>query len=102
MTITTPPQQANIRSSESEDGIWVWTFDRPGSKANILDHATLRELDEALGLLLREAGTKGLILVSAKPSIFIAGADLHALRAGVPLNQVRHYIEFGQMLMNRI
>ena len=64
------------RREIKDDGICILTFDRPESGANIFDAATLRDLSEQLDFLEKEASLKGVILISAKKSIFVAGADL--------------------------
>ena len=69
----------NIIRSITTDGSCVLTFDRAGSSANIFDHETLEELGSHLDALENESGIRGLILISAKSKIFIAGADLNAL-----------------------
>ncbi len=65
--------------SEVTDGICTVTFDRPDSAANILDRATLTELDSHLDWIERAPDLRGVIFTSAKENIFIAGADVHAL-----------------------
>ncbi|MBI4626786.1 MAG: enoyl-CoA hydratase/isomerase family protein [Verrucomicrobia bacterium] len=69
----------NITRTPSADGTVILTFDRAGSAANIFDRATLEELDAHFTALENESGLRGLILASAKPKIFIAGADLNTL-----------------------
>src|SRR5689334_2458665 len=96
------PSERTIRRSVREDGICVLTFDRPGSAANIFDTGTLAELAEGLDFIEQEPRIKGLVLTSAKPSIFIAGADLNAMREEAPLEQARNLIERGQAVINRI
>jgi enoyl-CoA hydratase/carnithine racemase len=61
-----------------DDGIAIVRFDRPGSSANILDSATLYVLG---GLLekVRQQPLRGLVIETAKPTVFIAGADLKEL-----------------------
>ncbi len=82
--------------------ICILTFDRPESSANIFDRATLAELDRHLDFLSADAGLKGLILVSAKKSIFIAGADLLSIFAETRPEALREMIELGQRVFNRI
>jgi len=65
-----------------DDQICVLTFDRPGSAANIFDRRTLQELEEELGFIASASQLKGLIITSAKSSIFIAGADLKSMNDG--------------------
>jgi 3-hydroxyacyl-CoA dehydrogenase/enoyl-CoA hydratase/3-hydroxybutyryl-CoA epimerase len=85
-----------------DDQICVLTFDRPGSAANIFDRGTLKELGEELDFIARTPELKGVILVSAKRSIFIAGADLTMLSETASPADVRELIELGQNVMNRL
>ncbi|HJS81060.1 MAG TPA: 3-hydroxyacyl-CoA dehydrogenase NAD-binding domain-containing protein, partial [Vitreimonas sp.] len=94
--------ERTLRFGVREDGVCVLTFDRPGSAANIFDLRTLDELAGELDFIERQTELKGLILTSAKHSIFIAGADLKGLSGGVTPGEVRVLIERGQSVMNRI
>ncbi|HTG45904.1 MAG TPA: hypothetical protein VK633_15400, partial [Verrucomicrobiae bacterium] len=67
-----------IRRDVTAEQICVLTFDRPDSRANLFDRAVLEELNQHLDFVSANAQLKGFILVSAKKSIFIAGADIHA------------------------
>jgi 3-hydroxyacyl-CoA dehydrogenase/enoyl-CoA hydratase/3-hydroxybutyryl-CoA epimerase len=89
----------SIHSDLLPSGVRLLTFDRPGSAANIFDAATLTELNDKLDAV--ERGAKGVIFISAKPSIFIAGADLRALES-LTGDALRQFIELGQNVFNRI
>lgn len=97
-----PHKERTARLTVREDGIGVLTFDRPGSSANLLDLRTLDELDAELAFIERQTQLKGLVLVSAKRSIFIAGLDLTALREDASPADVRALIERGQAVINRV
>ncbi len=97
-----PSNAAAIQRAIRADGICVLTFDRPGSAANIFDVRTLEELGEHLDFIARTAEIKGLVLTSAKRSIFIAGADLKMMSEDASADQVRKLIELGQDVMNRL
>ena len=106
--VMNPPQPAtasrefkNLRREVTEAAIVVLTFDRPDSAANIFDRATLEELNAHLEAIERDATVRGVVLTSAKPGIFIAGADLHAL-ATAPMNALREMVEFGQRVFSRL
>ncbi len=88
----------NIRRDFTSDRVCILTFDRPGSSANIFDRDTLDELDAHLSQL---GDARGLIITSAKDSIFIAGADLHSIQK-MSAGELRTFIEFGQIVFNRI
>ncbi|MFD2255791.1 3-hydroxyacyl-CoA dehydrogenase NAD-binding domain-containing protein [Luteolibacter algae] len=79
----------------------VLVFDRADSSANVFDSATLAELGERLDELALQPEITGLLIRSAKPGIFIAGADLKELSTarGEKLSRL---ITTGQTLFNRI
>lgn len=79
----------------------VLTFDRAESSANIFDLATLRELDACLAELAAHPPQGGLVIHSAKPSIFIAGADLKALSSAQG-DELEELIQLGQSIFNRL
>ena len=78
------------------------TFDRPESGANIFDAATLRDLDEHLDAIESDASLRGVIISSAKKSIFIAGADLQTLLRQAQSGELRAFIAEGQSIFDRI
>src|SRR5438105_4472315 len=77
-----------LRLDIPADGIARITFDQPGSRANTLNQAVLAELERVVGELEANSGLKGVILASAKPGMFIAGADLNELAAAPPGSDV--------------
>lgn len=97
---TTPTLSHGIHLDVRDDGIAVLTFDRPGSSANLFDEATLDELSVALRVVER-IRPRGLVFLSAKEKIFIAGADLDSL-ANAEEERLSLLIEKGQFLFERI
>src|SRR6266498_4613036 len=91
-----------IRREIGDDQICVLTFDRPESGANIFDAATLDELNEHLDFVENEASLRGLIIASAKKSIFVAGADLKTLLRQAQHGEMRAFIAQGQQVFNRL
>ena len=85
----------------TDDQICVLTFDRPDSSANVFDRATIEELNDHLDFISGSPKLRGVVLTSAKPSIFIAGADLHAL-AGASAGDLASLIELGQTVFTRL
>lgn len=96
-----PREFKNVRREVTADAIAVLTFDRPDSGANIFDRATLEELNAHLDVIERDSTLRGVVLASAKPGIFIAGADLHSLSTA-PMNALREMVEFGQRVFSRL
>jgi len=91
-----------IRRHVTDDHICVLTFDRPDSAANIFDKATLDELNSHINYVLCNSDLKGVVLTSAKKSIFIAGADLTQLSRAKSPEELREMIELGQSVFNRL
>ncbi len=91
-----------IRREFGDDGICVLTFDRPDSPANIFDAATIGSLREHLDAIEGDASLKGVIVTSAKKSIFIAGADLQTLLRQARTGELRRFIAEGQRVFNRL
>src|SRR5438067_2359654 len=91
-----------IQCQIGNDRVCVLTFDRPESGANIFDEATMRELNEHVDAIEADSSLSGLIIGSAKKSIFIAGADLKTLLKGAQTDGLRDFIAEGQRVFNRI
>jgi enoyl-CoA hydratase/carnithine racemase len=91
-----------ITVTERPDGVAVLTFDQPGSKANVLTRELWTEFGAALAAL--RSDLKGLVLASAKPGIFIAGADLKLLANAPGPNdpEVRAFIEQGLRVLEQL
>src|SRR5882757_7312758 len=65
----------NFKLAREEDGIAWLVLDKPDASANTLSVDVLSELDSVLASLEQDP-PKGLVLRSAKPAGFIAGADI--------------------------
>jgi 3-hydroxyacyl-CoA dehydrogenase/enoyl-CoA hydratase/3-hydroxybutyryl-CoA epimerase len=91
-----------IRREIGDDHICVLTFDRPDSGANIFDAATLDELNTHLDFVEKDTLLRGVIMASAKKSIFVAGADLKTLLKGAKSGEMRGFIARGQKVFNRL
>lgn len=96
-------QQA-ITIDTRPDGVAVLTFDQPGSKANVLTRELWTEFGNALTGLAARADVRGLVLASAKPGIFIAGADLKLLGSAPAPNdlEVRAFIVLGLRVLEQL
>lgn len=92
---------SNLTLSFGPDGIATLTLDRQGSSANIFDVAALHELDAHLATLEARPEVRGLLIVSAKPKIFIAGADLNSF-AGATVEQLGEIVGLGHRIFTRL
>jgi enoyl-CoA hydratase/carnithine racemase len=80
----------------------IITIDQPGSKVNVLSRAMWSELESIAQQLMNRNDLQGLILQSAKPGIFIAGADLKELssHAGADQPSTRELAEHGLRVLD--
>ena len=84
-----------------EDGLAVLTFDLEGEKVNKFSVAVVDELGDVLVRLIRETRIRGLLIRSAKPEIFIAGADVKEFLT-VRIEEVRTAVERVQALFEQL
>jgi len=93
----------NIRLDTLDHNVYRLTFDRADSPANIFDRATMEELQAHLQSLSGDTMMNGLILASAKDSIFIAGADIKELLAeGLKDDELLDLVRRGQKVFNQL
>lgn len=90
-----------FRWETDAEGIAWLTFDTPGSPVNVFNEATLLELDDHLSQIASESDVRALVIESAKDQVFIAGADLKAIRT-LPPSQVEGLVRLGQSVFNRL
>ncbi|HMO15533.1 MAG TPA: enoyl-CoA hydratase-related protein [Pirellulaceae bacterium] len=94
-----------IQRSEVAPGIALLTFDMPGKSANVLTQEMFAELAQQLDQLEKEqASLRGCILISAKPKIFFAGADLNLIWNSLdwPDDDIRDFCRRGQRIFSRL
>ena len=98
--MTAPATRTELRP----DGVAVLTFDQPGSKANVLSPVLWTEFGAALDAARALPDLQGLVLASAKPGIFIAGADLNIIGAATAPNDpaVRDLIQLGLHVLDKL
>jgi 3-hydroxyacyl-CoA dehydrogenase/enoyl-CoA hydratase/3-hydroxybutyryl-CoA epimerase len=92
----------NIAFHLDADGVGTLTFDRAGSSANVFDRATLQELAAHLDTLETQHGLKGLVLATAKPKIFIAGADLKEFVRAPDADALAEIVDLGHGIFTRL
>jgi 3-hydroxyacyl-CoA dehydrogenase / enoyl-CoA hydratase / 3-hydroxybutyryl-CoA epimerase len=89
------------KSATDADGIVWLTLDKPGTSANVLSSGVLIELD---GLLrpLQQSPPRGLVVLSAKKSGFIAGADIKEFTGVSDAESGYRLIHTGQQVLERL
>lgn len=96
-----PMQPKHFRLDVDHDGIAWITFDSPKSSVNVWNEETLREFNHLLEAIEHDTRVRSLVLKSAKERIFIAGADIKAIRSMQHL-RVNDLIWLGQAVFDRL
>ena len=73
------PQASAFRLTVEADGLALLEFDTPGEKVNKYSRPVMLEFDRVLDGLAARKDVKALVLISRKPGIFIAGADVNEI-----------------------
>ncbi|MFO1186026.1 MAG: 3-hydroxyacyl-CoA dehydrogenase NAD-binding domain-containing protein [Alphaproteobacteria bacterium] len=66
----------NFKWEKDADGIVTITWDMPGRSMNVLSVSAIREIGQWVDGVTKDAGVKGVVLTSGRPTAFGAGADL--------------------------
>ena len=85
---------------DAESLAWL-TIDKPGTSANVLSSGVLAELDGLLAALERDR-PRGVVVISAKKSGFIAGADIREFTGITDAASGYELIHRGQEVLNRL
>ena len=92
---------ASLFTLTVEQGVaWV-VLDEPGRPINTLGTRGLTDVATLLDRLESEPGLRGVVLLSAKPTTFLAGADLDELDTLASAAQATEWVERGQALLER-
>jgi len=75
----TTPRAPVFRLTVEADGLAVLEFDAPGEKVNKYSRPVMLELDRMIDSLASRTDVRALVLVSRKPGVFIAGADVNEI-----------------------
>ncbi|HUD89705.1 MAG TPA: 3-hydroxyacyl-CoA dehydrogenase NAD-binding domain-containing protein [Xanthobacteraceae bacterium] len=96
-----PGPWANWHLRTDEDGVAWLLFDKKDSSANTLSAETLTELNAVLDKLERDR-PRGLVIRSAKPSGFIAGADIAQFRGVTDTAPIEETLTRGHAVLDRL
>lgn len=92
----------NSLNLKIENGFVLIEFDQPESKVNVLSASALKELDEIITQLKSRQDLKGLCIISKKPDIFIAGADIKEIENIVSSSEAQAKAKQGQEILNAL
>lgn len=84
------------------NGVAIVRLDDKTSKVNTISAKMTVEFNTMLDTVENDANIKSVVLISAKPGCFIAGADIAELRACQTEAEMKHLSSHGQQFMNRI
>ncbi len=85
-----------------EDGIAHLILDNPGERVNTLSALFVEEFLEVLGQIEKDNRIKGLILESAKPGVFVAGADIKWLKSLKTPDDCKSFAKNAHVPFNRL
>ncbi|HKO47066.1 MAG TPA: enoyl-CoA hydratase-related protein, partial [Polyangiaceae bacterium] len=95
---STPSLLVELRS----DGVAIIRFDVLGESLNTLQAGFAEEFSGLLSRLALEPALKALVFTSGKPDSFIAGADIHLLRAAASAEQASELSRAGQRALSSL
>ena len=77
MTTTREKQEKSVHIEVRDDGVAMVTLDVPGKSVNTLSFSLFEEIsEEVIPLLEQQSEVRAVVITSAKPDSFIAGADI--------------------------
>ena len=101
MSVTEAPTTSAFRLEPDGDTAVVW-FDLPGEKVNKFSSAILDQLDAILAELEGMREVRVVVIASAKPGIFIAGADLEEFGSISTGEEAARFVRHGQKVFTRL
>jgi 3-hydroxyacyl-CoA dehydrogenase/enoyl-CoA hydratase/3-hydroxybutyryl-CoA epimerase len=95
------PAFKHWRLARDADGVAWAVLDKAGASANTLSEDVLAELDLILDRVEQDPPA-GLVIRSAKPAGFIAGADVNEFRGASDVNQVEQRMARAHAIVDRL
>jgi enoyl-CoA hydratase/carnithine racemase len=94
--------QATWRPETSSGNVTTLWFDCPGRSQNVLDSVAFDELDRCLAEIEAISSIRGVLVRSAKPAGFCAGADLKTIQACTSAGDLAAYLRHGLAALDRL
>src|SRR5438128_203687 len=91
-----------LRIETGPDGVALVLYDVPGEAVNTLRHGFQEEFEAAFGRLAEDSAVKAILLASAKPDSFVAGADIEMLSRIKTAAEASALARGGQQAMQRL
>ncbi|RUO65694.1 3-hydroxyacyl-CoA dehydrogenase / enoyl-CoA hydratase / 3-hydroxybutyryl-CoA epimerase [Pseudidiomarina planktonica] len=94
--------QSAFTLSHRDDGIAVLTIDVPGESVNTLKSSFADEVATVLNELEDKSDLKGVVVISGKPTSFVAGADISMINDCKTAGDAESLARQGQAMFDRI
>lgn len=94
--------ESPIRYEIREDCIAVVTFDLPGEKVNKLTSQVMERFSEVINEISGNQSVQAIIINSAKPGVFIAGADIREIEGIRDPKAGEELARKGQLILDRL
>jgi 3-hydroxyacyl-CoA dehydrogenase/enoyl-CoA hydratase/3-hydroxybutyryl-CoA epimerase len=101
-TVTETAVRGQTLSSTLAGDVLVVTIDQPNEPVNTLSTALAAEFEEIFVRVTGDLLIKGLVLISGKPDVFIAGADIEQFPALRTSEDAERVSRLGQELLGRL
>jgi 3-hydroxyacyl-CoA dehydrogenase/enoyl-CoA hydratase/3-hydroxybutyryl-CoA epimerase len=99
---TLPLEGPGVYLETRRDGLAFLIFDRPQERVNVLNAPVVAVLEILIEQLSRDDKVRALIVMSAKPGSFIAGADVNEIRALKSIQDAEAASRKGQRLFDAL
>ncbi|MFM7116186.1 MAG: enoyl-CoA hydratase-related protein [Planctomycetota bacterium] len=101
--MTTLLSLSHLKIEDVAPGCVAMVLDDPAKSANVLTSGLHRDLEAGLDFIDQLPALRGVVLTSAKPRIFVAGADLVNITRTLdwPDERIEEFCFHGQKLYNR-
>ena len=102
MTALEAPSRATsaFRIEQQNDLAIIW-FDLPGEKVNKFSSSVMQQFSGVVDQMAASKDIRQVIVASAKPNIFIAGADVSEFTKATTVELAKEYTRFGQEVFHR-
>jgi len=91
-----------LRTETGPDGVALVLYDVPGEPVNTLRDGFQGEFEATFGMLAEDSAVKAIVLASAKPDGFVAGADIELLSRLKSAAEASALARGGQQAMQRL
>ena len=94
--------RSSWRWDRGPEGVSTLWFDCPQRSHNVLDPVAFDELDGCLAEIESDRSVTGVLVRSAKPAGFCAGADLKTFLSGASVAELATFLGRGREVLDRL